>query len=217
MSDHASPWMFGNAWRILRQYTIGQLAVRAAEEYLWWIIRSWPGISGLFLRYLFLKTTAKRLDGFCWISQGCTFTNSYGLSIGTHFATGRNVLMDAIGNIEIGHHVGIGPNCVLLSHEHRMVGTARYYEDGSYRRLPIRIDSDSWIGANCFVKAGVTIGENSIVGACSNVISDLAPGSRSIGSPAIPFVQAMRQFVAASSAGRAKPAPAAEPSSPGDS
>jgi acetyltransferase-like isoleucine patch superfamily enzyme len=198
-------WMIGNAWRMLRQYTVRQLAVRAAEEYLWWIIRSWPGISGLFLRYLFLKATTRRLDGFCWISRGCTFTNSYGLSIGTHFATNQNLLMDGVGGIEIGNHVGIGPNCVILSHEHRMVGEARYYEEGSYRRLPIRILTGSWIGANCFIKAGITIGENSIIGACSNVISDLPAGSRYIGSPAIPYVQAMRQFFAAREAGRAVP------------
>jgi acetyltransferase-like isoleucine patch superfamily enzyme len=194
MAGAGSPWMLGNVWRILRQYTAKQLAVRVAEEYLWWVIRSWPGISGLFLRYLFLKAASRRLDGFCWISQGCTVSNSYGLSIGTNFATNRNVLIDAIGGIEIGHHVGIGPNCVILSHEHRMVGNARYYDDESYRRLPIRIGSGVWIGANSFIKAGVTIGDDAIVGACSNVVSDLPPGSRYIGSPAIPYVQAMRQF-----------------------
>lgn len=195
--------MIPNAWRTIRQYTPGQLAVRAAEEYLWWLIRSWPGVSGLFLRYLFLKMTTKRLDGFCWISQGCTFSNSYNLSIGTHFVTNRNVLIDAIGGVEIGHHVGIGPNCAILTHEHRMIGSAKYYEDKSDRRLPIRIRAGSWIGANCFIKAGVTIGENSIVGACSNVISDLPPGSRYIGSPAIPYVQAMRQFFEAQAAAQA--------------
>ncbi len=203
MSAEPNAWMVGNAWRMLRQYTVKQLLVRAAEEYLWWVIRSWPGVSGLTLRYLFLKVTTKRLDGFCWISQGCTISNSYNLSIGTHFATNRNVLIDAIGGVEIGHHVGIGPNTVILAQEHRMVGTSRYYEEGSYRRLPIRIEEGSWIGANCFIKAGITIGENSIVGANSNVISDLPPGSRVIGSPAIPYVQAMRQFFAAQAAGAA--------------
>jgi|RhiMethySRZTD1v2_1073278.scaffolds.fasta_scaffold00942_7 acetyltransferase-like isoleucine patch superfamily enzyme len=201
---NASNWMFGNAWRIFRQYTWRQLFGRAAEEYVWWIIRSWPGVSGLYLRYLFLKATTKKLDGFCWISQGCTFSNTYGLTIGTHFATNRNVLVDAIGGIEIGNHVGIGPNCVILSHEHRMVGAARYYEDGSYRRLPIRIESGVWIGANCFIKAGITIGEDAIIGACSNVVCDVPKAGRYIGTPAIPYVQAMRQFFTAHGSARSK-------------
>jgi acetyltransferase-like isoleucine patch superfamily enzyme len=196
--------MLGSAWRIFRQYTWRQLLVRAAEEYVWWIVRSWPGISGLFLRYLFLKATTKQLDGFCWISQGCTVANTYGLTIGTHFVTNRNLLIDAIGGIEIGNHVGVGPNCVILSHEHRMVGASRYYEDGSYRRLPIRIQSGAWIGANCFIKAGITIGEDAIIGACSNVVGDVPKGGRYIGVPAIPYVQAMRQFFAAHGSPRPK-------------
>ena len=199
MADSGKTWMLGAAWQKLRQYSARQLAVRFAEEYIWWIIRSWPGVSGLFFRYLFLKITTKRLAGFCWISQGCTFSNSYGLSIGTNFTTNRNVLIDAMGGIDIGDHVGLGPNCVLISQEHRMVSGAKYWEDGSYRKLPIRIGSKVWIGSNCFIKAGLTIGDDVIVGACSNVVSDLPGGSRYIGSPAIPYVQAMRQFVAATS------------------
>src|SRR5215208_4589878 len=91
------PWMIANVWRILGGYSAKHLAVRVAEEYVWWIIRSWPGISGLGLRYLFLKATTKRLDGFCWITQGCSLVNTYGLSIGSNFVAARNVTIDAIG------------------------------------------------------------------------------------------------------------------------
>jgi acetyltransferase-like isoleucine patch superfamily enzyme len=195
MSTSGKAWMLGNAWHLLRQYSVRQLAVRFAEEYIWWIIRSWPGVSGLWFRYLFLKATARRLDGFCWISQGCTFSNTYGLSIGTNFTTNRNVLIDAIGGIDIGSHVGIGPNCVILSQEHRMISTGRYYESASYRRLPVTIGTGVWIGANSFLKAGITIGDDVIIGACSNVIADVPAGERRIGSPAIPYARAMREYL----------------------
>src|SRR5262245_45580211 len=113
--------MLVNVRSILRGYSLWELLVRVAEEYLWWIIRSWPGFEGVVLRHLFLKVTARRLDGFAWIAQGCTIYNSYNLSIGRHFAISRNVFIDAIGGIEIGDDTGVGPNTVILAQDHRMV------------------------------------------------------------------------------------------------
>jgi len=187
--------------RILSGYTAKQFLVRVAEEYLWWIIRSFPGYEGVFLRYLFLKCTTKRLAGFCWISQGCTIYNSHGLSIGKDFATNRNVLIDAIGGIEIGDSTGIGPNCVLLAHEHSMLTKESYASTKAYRRKPIKIGSGVWISSNSFIKAGVTIGDNAVIGACSNVIADVPSNGRVIGSPARPYTDAMRQFLAPTDTG----------------
>lgn len=188
--------MIPDVRRIISGYTVRQLLVRVAEEYVWWIIRSWPGFEGVFLRYLFLKCTTRRLAGFCWISQGCTISNSYALSIGKNFATNRNVLIDAIGGIEIGDSSGIGPNCVLLSHEHSMLTRDNYAGKQTYKRRPITIGSGVWISSNCFVKAGVIIGDFAVVGACSNVMGDVPPNGRVIGSPARPFVGAMRDLLA---------------------
>jgi acetyltransferase-like isoleucine patch superfamily enzyme len=185
-----------NVRQILGGYTFKQLLIRAAEEYLWWIIRGWPGFEGVAARYLFLRCTTKRLDGFCWISPGCTITNSYGLSIGKNFAINRNVLIDAIGGIELGDDVGIGPNSILFSQEHSMLTDASYWDHSSYRRKAIRIGSGVWIGANCFIKAGITIGKAAVVGACSNVIADIPDNGRVIGSPARPYAGVMREFMA---------------------
>lgn len=180
--------------RTLAGYSVKQLLVRVAEEYAWWLIRSWPGFEGVFLRYLFLKCTTKRLDGFCWISQGCSVANSFNLSIGKNFNTNRNVLLDALGEIEIGDNTGIGPNSVIISHEHSML-TADHFSDGAYRKRKVTIGSGVWIGANCFIKAGVTIGNSAVIGACSNVISDVPEKASVIGSPAKPYTAALRDLL----------------------
>ncbi len=187
--------MLANVRRIVSQYSLRHMAVRFAEEYIWWIIRSWPGFEGLSLRYIFLKCAAKRVEGFCWISQGCTIVNSYGLSIGKDFATNRNVLIDAVGGIEIGDNVGVGPNSVILSHEHGMLSQEDYFGEHCYRQKPVRIGDGAWIGANCFIKAGVTIGARAVVGACSNVITDVPENGRVIGSPARPYTDALRELL----------------------
>ncbi len=190
--------MLVNFKEILRQYDLKQFLVRVAEEYIWWIIRSWPGFEGVFLRYLFLKCTAKRVAGFCWISQGCTIANSYGLSIGKHFATNRNVLLDALGGIEIGDGTGIGPNCVILSQEHSMLERASFVEgQARFRKRAVKIGSGVWIGSNCFIKAGVRIGDGVVIGACSNVIADVPENGVVIGSPARPYTAVLRELLTA--------------------
>jgi acetyltransferase-like isoleucine patch superfamily enzyme len=180
---------------IMAGYSLKQFLVRGAEEYVWWLIRSLPGIEGVFLRYLFLKCTTKRLDGFCWISQGCTIANTFNLSIGKKFATNKNVHLDALGGIEIGDNTGIGPNTVLIAQEHSMLAPDHYFGVRAVKQKPIRLGSDVWIGANCFLKAGITIGDRAVVAACSNVISDVPPNGRVIGVPARPYAQVMREFL----------------------
>ena len=201
--------MLSNVRRILSQYRTRQILVRIAEEYLWWIIRSWPGFEGVALRYLFLKCTTEKLAGFCWISQGCSIANSYGLKIGKNFATNRNVLIDAIGGVEIGDNVGLGPNVVIISQEHSMLSDGGYFGEEQYRRKPIRIGDDAWIGANSFIKAGVAIGARAVVGACSNVITDVPENGRVIGSPARPYTEALRELLRSGRGAGTPAAPAA--------
>jgi acetyltransferase-like isoleucine patch superfamily enzyme len=49
---------------------------------------------------------------------------------------------------------------------------------------PVRIERDSWIGANVFILPNVTIGRHSVVGANSVVNQDLPPYSVAVGAPA---------------------------------
>jgi len=185
-------WMIGNVARLLRTYRFKGLVVRLAEEYFWWIVRSWPGFEGVFFRYLFLRCTTARLDGFCWISAGCTIVNAHKLSIGKNFAVNRNILIDAIGGIEIGDNCGIGPNSVIIAQEHTTLASGDYNAPENHRARPIVIGKDVFISANCFIKSGVTIGDGAVVGAGSTVLGDLKPGARVIGAPAMDLFRALR-------------------------
>jgi len=187
--------MFAYLRHTISQYKIKHLFVRFAEEYIWWILKYLPGFEGMILRYLFLKCTTKQLKGFCYISQGCTITNSYGISIGKNFAANRNVILDGTGGIEIGDGTGFGPNCVLLSHEHTMLTKKSYFVDQDYKKRPVRIGANVWIASNCFIKAGVTIGDNAVVASCSHVIEDIAENERVIGVPARAYFKVMREYL----------------------
>ena len=105
--------------------------------------------------------------------------------IHTHF--GRNVyanfnltLVDDT-DIFVGDSVMFGPNVV--------VATAGHPIDPELRRkvaqfnVPVRIGSTVWIGAGAILLPGVTIGENSVIGAGSVVTHDIPPNVVAVGNP----------------------------------
>ena len=49
---------------------------------------------------------------------------------------------------------------------------------------PITIKKDVWIGGNVVILPGVTIGENSVIGAGSVVTKDIPDNSVAVGNPA---------------------------------
>jgi maltose O-acetyltransferase len=76
-----------------------------------------------------------------------------------------------------GHKVTIGRNCAI-SHFVKM------YTQGT-KTGDITIEDNCWIGANVFIREGVKIGANSIIGANSVVTKDVPPNVLAAGCPAV--------------------------------
>ena len=83
--------------------------------------------------------------------------------------------------IYIDDYVQIGPNCTLAVAMHPLDPEMR--KQGYQMNKPIHICKNVWLGANVTVLAGVTIGENSVIGAGSIVTKDIPANVVAYGNP----------------------------------
>ena len=87
-----------------------------------------------------------------------------------------------VATVTIGDDVQIGPNVALLTPTHPVEPGPR--RDKWEAALPITIGDNVWLGGGVIVCPGVSIGENSVVGAGAVVTRDIPPNVVGVGSPA---------------------------------
>lgn len=81
--------------------------------------------------------------------------------------------------------IWIGRHSVISQHSHLCAGTHDYTQTHMpLLRLPITIQDGVWICTDAFIGPGVTIGNNTVVGARSVVMTDLPPSVVCAGNPA---------------------------------
>lgn len=105
---------------------------------------------------------------------------------GDEILVGRNVFINQnctfydLGGLEIGDDVMISPNVSLITTSHPLDPAQRRVTVGK----PIVIGRNVWIATGAIVLGGVTIGENSVVGAGSVVTKDVPANCFAAGTPA---------------------------------
>jgi maltose O-acetyltransferase len=97
------------------------------------------------------------------------------------FANWGLVSLD-VATVTIGDDVQIGPNVQLLTATHPLEPGPR--RDKWEAAEPIVVEDNVWLGGGVVVCPGVTIGQDTVVGAGAVVTRDLPPGVVAVGSPA---------------------------------
>ncbi len=114
----------------------------------------------------------------------CTWAAGAQLRIGADFGmTGGSIC--AAGTVEIGDRVTVGANTVIADTDfHPIRASDRRVAPQVGRVEPIRIEDDVFIGMNCLILKGVTLGAGCVVGAGSVVTKSVPSGAVVAGNPA---------------------------------
>ena len=106
---------------------------------------------------------------------------------GKHVHFGNNVyanfgltLVDDT-HIYVGDGTMFGPNCVIATAGHPVDPGLR--ERQLQYNIPVHIGKNCWLGAGVLVMPGVTIGDNTVIGAGSVVTKDIPANVVAVGNP----------------------------------
>ena len=102
-------------------------------------------------------------EAFTKLSVG----NSGELQIGDNVYLNRNSIIVCRRKITIGSGTTIGPNVAIFDHDHDFINHGRFTFSDIY------IGKNVWIGSNCVILKGITIGDNSVVGAGTILTHDV--------------------------------------------
>jgi len=112
-----------------------------------------------------------------------TLRCDYGFNISIGERTFINfdcVLLDC-NRIIIGNEVQFGPGVHVYTATHPL--DAKQRRSGAERALPVVIGDGVWLGGGAIICPGVTIGENTVVGAGCVVVRDVPANVLAVGNP----------------------------------
>lgn len=101
--------------------------------------------------------------------------------LGKHVYANFNLTLVDDTHITIGDYTMIGPNVVIATGGHPILPSLR--QEGYQYNAPVHIGKNCWLGAGVIVVPGVTIGDNTVIGAGSVVTKDLPGNVVAAGNP----------------------------------
>ena len=84
-------------------------------------------------------------------------------------------------SIYVGDATMFGPNVTIATAGHPILPELR--EQAYQYNMPVRIGKNCWLGAGVIVMPGVTIGDNTVIGAGSIVTKDIPANVVAVGNP----------------------------------
>jgi len=126
-----------------------------------------------------LRSFGAQIGENTYFRAGSRVFHPWLLTVGEWSTISGGVIIYNLGHVHIGSHTVISQDAYICA------GTHDYTKpDLPLLRPEIRIGSGIWIAAAAFIGPGVTIGDNSVIGARAVVTKNIPPGVVAAGNPA---------------------------------
>lgn len=129
-----------------------------------------------------LKEMLAEVGENCYIEP--PFHSNWGgknVHLGKNVYFNFNATMVDDTHIYIGDYTMLGPNVVIATAGHPILPELR--EKALQYNMPVHIGKNCWLGAGVIVLPGVTIGDNTVIGAGSVVTKDIPANVVAVGNP----------------------------------
>lgn len=122
-----------------------------------------------------------KVKGNCTILSPFFCDYGYNIEVGENFFMNVDCVILDGARVSFGDNVFVAPHCGFYTAGHPLDAERR--NQGLEYARPITVGSNVWIGAHVCVLPGVTIGENTVIGAGSVVTKDIPPHVLAAGNP----------------------------------
>ncbi|WP_414445710.1 galactoside O-acetyltransferase [Citrobacter europaeus] len=116
-----------------------------------------------------------------WIEPPIYFSYGSNIHIGKNFYANFNFTIVDDYTVTIGDNVLIAPNVTITVTGHPVHHELR--KSGEMFSFPVTLGNNVWIGSNVVINPGITIGDNSVIGAGSVVTKNIPPDVVAVGVP----------------------------------
>lgn len=135
--------------------------------------RGVKGKKGILIRYIYLKSIAKKCGDNVSIFPNVYLLNVKNLIIGSNVSIHPMCYIECLGGVEIGDDVSIAHSVSILSVNHEYMDKDVLIKDQKVTCKCVKIESNVWIGCKATILYGRIIKKGSVVGANCLVTHDV--------------------------------------------
>ena len=159
-------------------WSVQERVLRLLWELCWCLLCSWTPKPANPWRLFWLDVFGATIEGKPFVHQRARIEIPWHLTLRDRACLGDRANAYSLGEIEIGERATVAQEVYLSTGSH----------DFSQATMPlttakITVGADAFIGARAFVLPGVTIGERSVIGACSVVTENVPSDVFAAGNP----------------------------------
>jgi putative colanic acid biosynthesis acetyltransferase WcaF len=147
-------------------------------EYAWILLCQWTPKPFNAWRILVLRWFGAEIKGRPFVHQRARIQIPWHLELHDDACIGDRANLYSLDRIIVEAGAVIAQEAYLCTGTHDFGDRAM-----PLQTAPIRVEAGAFVGARAFLLAGVTVGQNAVVGACSVVTRDVKAGSRVAGNP----------------------------------